>query len=194
MGAVFARLAHIDAQPGELKHFKLSPRAHPLKITKADYEAQEKQLSSHFGRQQVRLPSARAGGVGRECRRTDKARALGWQNHIWSEEEIKEKLATVQDHHVPVTVSDRIAHTIMMYGLYHPFNFITGYSAKDPSPQSIEWRLIILESFAGVPGFVAAGFRHFRSLRLLKKDYGWIHTLLEEVLGDRRPPSPASVL
>ena len=51
----------------------------------------------------------------------------------------------------------------------------------DPSPRSVAWRLIILESFAGVPGFVAAGFRHFYSLRTLKRDHGAIYTFLEEV-------------
>jgi len=72
-----------------------------------------------------------------------------------------------------------------MYGLYHAFNFITGYNHTDPSVQSIEWRLIILESIAGVPGFVAAGFRHFRSLRRLRRDHGWIATLLEEAENER---------
>jgi hypothetical protein len=37
----------------------------------------------------------------------------------------------------------------------------------------------VLESIAGVPGFVAAGFRHFHSLRKLTRDFGWIGTLLE---------------
>ena len=54
----------------------------------------------------------------------------------------------------------------------------------------MEWRLIVLESFAGVPGFMAAMFRtlhnlrkihlesrHFRCLRTLQRDHGWIHTL-----------------
>ena len=44
-----------------------------------------------------------------------------------------------------------------MYGLYNSFNFLTGYKEVNPSVQSIEWRLIVLESVAGVPGFVAAG-------------------------------------
>ena len=44
-----------------------------------------------------------------------------------------------------------------MYGLYNSFNFLTGYKEINPSVQSIEWRLIVLESVAGVPGFVAAG-------------------------------------
>ena len=69
--------------------------------------------------------------------------------------------------------------------LYHSFNFITGYKADNPTVRSIEWRLIILESVAGVPGFVGAGFRHFRSLRALQRDHGWISTLLEEAENER---------
>jgi hypothetical protein len=51
--------------------------------------------------------------------------------------------------------------------------------------RSIEWRLIILESFAGVPGFLGAMFRHFSSLRSLKRDHGMIYTLLEEAENER---------
>ena len=105
------------------------------------------------------------------------------QNHIWSESELAKALATAQDHHTPITLPDKLAYGVMYYGLYHPFNFITGYTKNDPSPRAIEWRLIVLESFAGVPGFVAAGFRHFRSLRSLQRDHGWIHTLLERMSG-----------
>jgi hypothetical protein len=72
-----------------------------------------------------------------------------------------------------------------MYGLYRSFNFITGYKPDNTPVKAVEWRLIVLESFAGVPGFVAAMFRHFRSLRALKRDHGWIHTLLEEAENER---------
>ena len=72
-----------------------------------------------------------------------------------------------------------------MTGLYHSFNFITGYKEVNPSVKAMEWRLIVLESFAGVPGFVAAGFRHFKSLRMLQRDHGWIATLLEEAENER---------
>ena len=48
-----------------------------------------------------------------------------------------------------------------MYSMYHTFNFLTGYSQVNPTVQSIEWRLIVLESVAGVPGFVAAGTKIF---------------------------------
>jgi hypothetical protein len=54
-------------------------------------------------------------------------------------------------------ISTSIAGFSQMYGLYHTFNFMTGYKQVNPSVQSIEWRLIVLESVAGVPGFVAAG-------------------------------------
>jgi hypothetical protein len=61
----------------------------------------------------------------------------------------------------------------------HSFNFLTGYNKENPSVKSIEWRLILLESVAGLPGFIGAGFRHFRSLRRIEKDGGFIATLLE---------------
>jgi hypothetical protein len=105
------------------------------------------------------------------------------QNHIWSREELHEKMATLY-RHIPQKFSDHVMNKLM-YGLYHTFNFVTGYNEDDPSVESIKWRLIVLESVAGVPGFVAAGFRHFKSLRSLERDHGWISTLLEEAENER---------
>ena len=98
-------------------------------------------------------------------------------NHIWSNDELDR--VSIEKHE-PVTMSDHFMKGVMN-ALYHGFNFVTGYDPVDPSPRSVAWRLIILESFAGVPGFVAAGFRHFYSLRTLKRDHGAIYTFLEEV-------------
>ena len=106
-------------------------------------------------------------------------------NHIWTDEEIKLRMKTSSIKHAPETLSDTIMHTIVKYILYKGFNFITGYNETNPTTKSIEWRLIVLESFAGVPGFVAAGFRHFRSLRMLERDRGFIFTLLEEAENER---------
>lgn len=39
-------------------------------------------------------------------------------------------------------------------------------------------RIIFLETVAGVPGMVAAMTRHLQSLRRMRRDHGWIHTLL----------------
>lgn len=105
-------------------------------------------------------------------------------NRIWSDEDLEEKMDSRTLKHVPVTLSDKIMSTFMKT-LYVSFNTITGYQAKDPSPKSIEWRLIILESFAGVPGMLAAAFRHFYSLRTLQRDHGSIYTFLEEAENER---------
>ena len=93
-------------------------------------------------------------------------------NHIWSNDEL-EKVSVEQ--HEPVTVSDHCMKGVMNV-LYHGFNFVTGYDPVDPSPRSVAWRLIILESFAGVPGFVAAGFRHCFSLRSPKREHSAIYS------------------
>lgn len=45
--------------------------------------------------------------------------------------------------------------------------------------------MIFLETVAGVPGMVGGMLRHLRSLRTLKRDHGWIHTLLEEAENER---------
>merc|ERR1719461_1242759 len=74
-------------------------------------------------------------------------------NNVWEPEEIVDALNT-QPKHKAVEFGDKI-----MYGLvrtlYHTFNFITGYSRSNPSGRSLQYRLIILESVAGVPGMVA---------------------------------------
>ncbi len=72
---------------------------------------------------------------------------------------------------MPVTFSDHFMASVMK-AMYVSFNALTGYKADNPATKSIEWRLIVLESVAGVPGFIAAGFRHFYSLRTLQRDHG----------------------
>ncbi|KAF5315070.1 hypothetical protein D9619_007299 [Psilocybe cf. subviscida] len=46
-------------------------------------------------------------------------------------------------------------------------------------------RILFLETIAGVPGMVAATLRHLTSLRLMRRDSGWIHTCLEEAENER---------
>jgi Alternative oxidase len=46
-------------------------------------------------------------------------------------------------------------------------------------------RVVFLETVAGVPGMVAGMIRHLHSLRLMRHDHGWIHTLLEEAENER---------
>ncbi|OCF36865.1 alternative oxidase, mitochondrial [Kwoniella heveanensis BCC8398] len=106
----------------------------------------------------------------------------------------------------PVTIGDKAAAGAVKY-LRKMFDLLTFYKAE-PIPKEIldkkpvpiaelrakgqllsndQWlfRIILLESIAGVPGMVAGTLRHLRSMRLLRRDGGWIHTLLEEAENER---------
>ncbi|KAJ3024384.1 UNVERIFIED_CONTAM: hypothetical protein HDU68_008220 [Siphonaria sp. JEL0065] len=67
------------------------------------------------------------------------------------------------------------------------FDTATGYTDKVGIMTEKQWlnRIVFLETVAGVPGMVAGMIRHLHSLRNLKRDHGWIHTLLEEAENER---------
>lgn len=106
------------------------------------------------------------------------------QNHIWSEAEIAERMATADQKHVPQGLLEHVLQKMVRLS-YHAFNAVTGYEHADPATSAIGYRLIILESVAGVPGMLGGMFRHFRSLRQLERDHGFIFTLLEEAENER---------
>ncbi|KAI0070147.1 AOX-domain-containing protein [Panus rudis PR-1116 ss-1] len=105
-------------------------------------------------------------------------------------------------HHNAKTFSDKLAANFVRI-LRWGFDFISGYKHKPIPPNSNmtveelrkggyimsedQWlqRILFLESIAAVPGMVAATLRHLRSLRLMRRDAGWIHTLLEEAENER---------
>ncbi|CAG8930480.1 unnamed protein product [Penicillium salamii] len=74
-------------------------------------------------------------------------------------------------------------------------DLLTGYRHPRPGEKlparykmtEKDWliRFIFLESVAGVPGMVGGMLRHLRSLRRMKRDNGWIETLLEESFNER---------
>ncbi|KZW03346.1 mitochondrial alternative oxidase [Exidia glandulosa HHB12029] len=100
------------------------------------------------------------------------------------------------------TLSDKVA-SMFVYTLRKGFDIVSLYRHKEipaNSTMSLQelrtggysmdphaWlnRILFLESIAGVPGMVAATCRHLRSLRLMRRDAGWIHTLLEEAENER---------
>lgn len=124
-------------------------------------------------------------------------------NPIYTEDELNAVKVVNRE---PVTISDKAAHGIVKL-LRRTFDLVTGYVAKDIPPEVLaqrpipvaelrakgqvltdkQWllRIILLESIAGVPGMVAGTLRHLRSLRLMRRDGGWIHTLLEEAENER---------
>ncbi|KAI0297637.1 AOX, alternative oxidase mitochondrial precursor [Russula brevipes] len=115
-----------------------------------------------------------------------------------------EELKTVEIlHRTPKTFSDKFALGLVKLSRW-TFDVVSGYTQQQPIPpgsnMSLEelrkgkyvldekqWmtRILFLESIAGVPGMVAATLRHLKSLRLMRRDSGWIHTLLEEAENER---------
>jgi len=69
------------------------------------------------------------------------------------------------------------------------FDIFSGYKIKmwTGAMHERDWlrRVIFLETVAGVPGMVAGMVRHLHSLRLMRRDHGWIHSLLAEAENER---------
>ncbi|EZG81691.1 alternative oxidase [Gregarina niphandrodes] len=100
---------------------------------------------------------------------------------IWNDEEVH---AVQKTHFRPRGVSDRAA-LYLLRSIRGVFDVCTGYAFGPLSAQGWINRVVLLETIAGVPGLVGAAFRHLRSLRRMERDYGWIHTLLEEAENER---------
>eukprot|EP00128_Syssomonas_multiformis_P008790 Colp12_sorted_trinity150504_noHs@34761 len=100
---------------------------------------------------------------------------------IWTEEETSSIKIT---HLPPKEFVDRLAYGSVLT-LRTAFDIASGY--KFGVRNEAHWirRIVFLESVAGVPGFVAGAIRHLQSLRLMKRDGGFIHTLLEEGENER---------
>ncbi|KAJ5184824.1 Alternative oxidase, partial [Penicillium cf. griseofulvum] len=75
-------------------------------------------------------------------------------------------------------------------------DLVSGYHTRPANTNAIskpylmteeKWitRFVFLESVAGVPGMVAGMLRHLKSIRRMRRDNGWIETLLEEAYNER---------
>jgi ubiquinol oxidase len=81
-----------------------------------------------------------------------------------------------EKHHQPKDVSDRIA-----LGFTKALRFIADTFFK----KRYGHRAIVLETVAAVPGMVAGAGLHFKSLRRMEDDRGWIKELLDEADNER---------
>ncbi|PGG97716.1 alternative oxidase, mitochondrial [Polytolypa hystricis UAMH7299] len=117
-----------------------------------------------------------------------------WKHPVFTESQMKD--ITVA-HREAKNWSDWVAlGTVRL--LRTATDFATGYKhpaagkkasaeSKDFHMNEHKWmvRFIFLETVAGVPGMVGGMLRHLRSLRRMKRDMGWIETLLEEAYNER---------
>ncbi|KAL3423706.1 alternative oxidase [Phlyctema vagabunda] len=124
-----------------------------------------------------------------------------WPHPKYDAEDMQKKIYFA--HREPQDFSDRIA-LLMVRLLRWGTDLATGYKhdvdvakkvgdrdvvagTKPYSMSEPKWliRFVFLESVAGVPGMVAGMLRHLHSLRRMKRDNGWIETLLEEAYNER---------
>ncbi|OOQ89719.1 Alternative oxidase, mitochondrial [Penicillium brasilianum] len=122
---------------------------------------------------------------------TKLANKSSWTHPIYTRKEI---LAVRTAHHKAHTWQDKVALgsvRFLRWGMdlvtgYKPQSFV-GSSVQGYAMSEEKWitRFIFLESVAGVPGMAAGMLRHLKSLRQMKRDHGWIETLLEEAYNER---------
>lgn len=99
---------------------------------------------------------------------------------VYTEEELKSVKVV---HVAPQTVSDKVALGVVQ--LLRKTSDLPIFMPKNPTEKDFLRRMIFLETIAGVPGMAAAMIRHYKSLRGMERDHGWIHTLLEEAENER---------
>ena len=89
---------------------------------------------------------------------------------VYSEEELDVKLTHVE----AVSTSDKIAQRAVGVVRFL-FDAVSLWNTGEITQAKVLRRVIFLETVAGIPGFVAAMFRHFRSLRTFTRDGGMLN-------------------
>ncbi|CAM9546705.1 unnamed protein product [Ascophyllum nodosum] len=100
---------------------------------------------------------------------------------IWTEEEMNSIKVT---HKEPEQTVDYVALGAVRF-LRQSFDVLAGFKTGPVDEHKYLNRVIFLETVAGIPGMVAGAIRHLHSLRRMRRDHGWIHTLLEEAENER---------
>lgn len=110
-----------------------------------------------------------------------------WDNPVNHAVYDLDKIADIpQTHHDAKKIHERAAYFAVKL-VRKGFDILSGYRGSGGAMTEKDWlhRVLFLETVAGVPGMVGGMARHLRSLRTLRRDYGWIHTLLEEAENER---------
>lgn len=82
----------------------------------------------------------------------------------------------LNQHQIPIGISDHVAYGFTKAMRFFADTFFSGRYGH---------RAVVLETIAGVPGMVGGTLQHLHSLRNMRSDNGWIHTLLEEAENER---------
>jgi hypothetical protein len=100
---------------------------------------------------------------------------------IWKHEYVNQVHYT---HLPPQSLADKLAlYTIK--AIRFNFDWMSGYSFGKLTESKALTRIVFLETVAAVPGSIAGILRLLASLRRMKRDGGWINTLLGEAENER---------
>ncbi|QRV74528.1 alternative oxidase [Ceratobasidium sp. AG-Ba] len=176
------------------------PRSYSLKIGEAAFNSRRDSIPRESPREYDRALGPKTSVTEfHSPRETGRKPSGDWEIPVYTKAELEQVNVT---HREPDCVGDRIALKLVKLCRWG-FDMLSGYRSKPiPAGSSMtvaelrdkgyvmtesQWltRIVFLETIAGVPGMVAATVRHLRSLRLMRRDAGWIHTLLEEAENER---------
>lgn len=82
----------------------------------------------------------------------------------------------LERHFAPRDFRDRLAHAFVRFLRFFADTFFA---------RRYGHRAVVLETVAAVPGMVGGSLQHFRALRRMRTDHGWIRTLLDEAENER---------
>ena len=104
----------------------------------------------------------------------------GKSRGVYSEEELDVKLTHVE----PKTTTDKLAMAAVRV-VRLCFDTVSLWNFGEITQAKVLRRVIFLETVAGIPGFVAAMNRHFKSLRTFNRDGGMLQMFLDEANNER---------
>lgn len=82
----------------------------------------------------------------------------------------------LQHHHAPKTIGEWY-----VYGVVKTLRWCADLFFQERHGH----RAVVIETIAAIPGMVGGGLQHFRCLRHIRDDQGWIQTLIDESANER---------
>ena len=83
---------------------------------------------------------------------------------------------SLKTHRIPVNLRDKLALNLVKFMRF----FADAFFKK-----RYGHRAVVLETVAAIPGMIGAMLKHFRCLRRMEDDHGWIEELLDEAENER---------
>ena len=166
---------------GVKRHLSLTPRAYAAEAQSIGAESFAGSVAEHAKREDlpcdtdVPVPAKHPGLAVQE-----KGSLHFLKNPVYSRADLD---AVAITHRRPASMRDSLALSSVGF-MRSTFDRLTGYPHLTTAKSWLN-RIVFLETVAGVPGMVGGMLRHMKSLRGMRTDNQWIHTLLQEAENER---------